>query len=81
MQVEGARAVPDGIEVTTTAVFANAAPFRVDFRASEATGQPRSFNLGVEGANLLLPERTEIQAMLDQRGGDIDRLTPGLSQM
>ena len=30
---------------------------------------------------MLLSERTEIQAMLDQRGGDIDRLTADLPQV
>ena len=79
--VREARAVPNGIEVETTAVFQNQAPFRVDFQVSAASGQLRFFNVIIEGVNMLLSERTEIQAMLDQRGGDIERLIADLSAM
>ncbi len=79
--VQDARAVPNAIEVTTTAVFQNQAPFRVDFQVSAASGQLRFFNLIVEGVNMLLSERTEIQAMLDQRGGNLDRLIADLNAM
>ncbi|WP_210529217.1 MlaC/ttg2D family ABC transporter substrate-binding protein [Rubellimicrobium arenae] len=81
VQVEDARAVPNGVEVQTTAIFVNEAPFRVDFWVSEATGQPKFFNIIIEGVNMLLSERTEVQAMLDQRGGDLDRLISDLSRM
>ena len=79
--VREARVVPNGIEVETTAVFQNQAPFRVDFQVSAASGQLRFFNVIIEGVNMLLSERTEIQAMLDQRGGDIERLIADLSAM
>ena len=79
--VQDARAVPNGIEVTTTAIFQNQAPFRVDFQVSAASGQLRFFNLIVEGVNMLLSERTEIQAMLDQRGGNLDQLIADLAAM
>ena len=79
--VEDARAVPNGIEVTTTAIFANQAPFRVDFWVSAGSGQLKFFNLIVEGVNMLLSERTEVQALLDQRGGDLERLIADLSAM
>jgi phospholipid transport system substrate-binding protein len=79
--VEDARAVPNGVEVQTTAIFVNEAPFRVDFWVSEATGSPRFFNIIIEGVNMLLSERTEVQAMLDQRGGDLERLIADLSRM
>ena len=79
--VREARVVPNGIEVETTAVFQNQAPFRVDFQVSAASGRLRFFNVIIEGVNMLLSERTEIQAMLDQRGGDIERLIADLSAM
>jgi phospholipid transport system substrate-binding protein len=79
--VEDARAVPNGIEVQTTAFFANEAPFRVDFWVSAGSGQLKFFNLIVEGVNMLLSERTEVQALLDQRGGDLERLIADLSAM
>lgn len=79
--VEDARVVPNGIEVQTTAIFANEAPFRVDFWVSAGSGQLKFFNLIVEGVNMLLSERTEVQALLDQRGGDLERLIADLSAM
>jgi len=79
--VEDARAVPNGIEVQTTAFFTNQAPFRVDFWVSAGSGQLKFFNLIVEGVNMLLSERTEVQALLDQRGGDLERLIADLSAM
>ncbi len=79
--VREARVVPNGIEVETTAVFQNQVPFRVDFQVSAASGRLRFFNVIIEGVNMLLSERTEIQAMLDQRGGDIERLIADLSAM
>lgn len=79
--VEDARTVPNGIEVQTTAIFANQAPFRVDFWVSAGSGQLKFFNLIVEGVNMLLSERTEVQALLDQRGGDLERLIADLSAM
>lgn len=79
--VEDARAVPNGIEVRTTAYLRNQAPFRVDFWVSDRSGQLRFFNMVIEGVNMLLSERTEIQAMLDQRGRDVERLIADLSRM
>lgn len=79
--VEEARAVPNGIEVRTIAHLRNQAPFRVDFWVSDRSGQLKFFNMIVEGVNMLLSERTEIQAMLDQRGRDVERLIADLSRM
>ena len=79
--VEDARAVPNGIEVQTTADLRGEAPFRVDFWVSDRSGQLKFFNMVIEGVNMLLSERTEIQAMLDQRGGDVERLIADLSRL
>ena len=81
IQVITARNVPNGVEVETTAILVGEAPFRVDFWVSDASGRTKFFNIIIEGVNMLLSERTEIQAMLDQRGGDIDRLTADLPQV
>ncbi len=78
VQVVDARNVPNGVEVETTAILTGQAPFRVDFWVSDGSGEVLFFNLIIEGINMLLSERTEIQAMLDQRGGDIARLTADL---
>ena len=79
--VNGAREVPNGIEVETTAVLRNSSPFRVDWHVSAASGRMAFFNIIIEGVNMLLSERTEIQALLDQRGRSIDRLTADLANM
>lgn len=74
-----ARQVPNGIEVETRAVLQGKAPFRVDWHVSDASGRVAFFNIIIDGVNMLLSERTEIQSMLDQRGGDLDRLTRDLA--
>lgn len=74
LQVQGSRAVNSYIEVQTMANLRNQSPIRVDFHVSDRPGRPVFFNLIVEGVNMLLSERVEIGAMLDQRGGDIDAL-------
>jgi phospholipid transport system substrate-binding protein len=39
------------------------------------------FNFFIEGVNLLLTERTEIGAMLDQRNGNVRALAADLENM
>ena len=75
-----ARNVPNGVEVETTAIFQGQSPFRVDFQVSDASGQTLFFNIIIEGVNMLLSERAEVQAMLDARGRSIDRLITDLPQ-
>lgn len=61
-------------EVRTTAFLRGEDPFEVSFFVSDASGSPKFYNIFIEGVNMLLTERTEIGAMLDRRGGDIDAL-------
>ena len=79
IQVQGSRSVNSYVEVTTMAVLRNQSPFRVDFHVSDRPGRPVFFNLIIEGINMLLSERTEIGAMLDARGGDLDALIRDLT--
>ncbi len=79
--VQGAREVPNGIEVETTAILQGQSPFRVDFWVSDGSGQTKFFNIIIEGINMLLSERTEILALLDQQGGNIDALIAALPQV
>ena len=80
IQVKEARDVPNGVEVETTAILQGQSPFRVDFQVSDRSGQVLFFNIIIEGINMLLSERTEIQAMLDARGGSLDQLIAELPQ-
>ena len=79
INVVGAKAVNSWIEVETTAILRGQAPFQVDFHVSDRPGKPVFFNIIIEGVNMLLSERTEIGAMLDRRGGNLDALIQDLS--
>jgi phospholipid transport system substrate-binding protein len=54
---------------------------RVDWHVSDRSGRDLFFNMVIEGINLLTNERQEIGALLDQRRGDIARLTRDLATM
>lgn len=74
IEVKGTRQINAGYEVNATAYLRGQSPFDVTFLVSDKSGKPLFFNIFIEGVNLLLTERTEIGAMLDRRGGDIDQL-------
>ena len=78
LEVQGSKPVKSFIEVRTTAFLRGEDPFEVTFLVSDRSGQPKFFNMFIEGVNMLLTERTEIGAMLDRRGGSIDALTQDL---
>ncbi|WP_373355615.1 phospholipid-binding protein MlaC [Pseudoroseicyclus sp. CXY001] len=79
VEVVGARDLPRGVEVETRAVLRGQSPFRVDFHVEDSNGRPLFFNLVIEGVNMLLSERQEVLAMLDQRGGSLPRLIADIS--
>jgi len=81
IELVDAREVPNGIEVETTAILQGEAPFRVDWHVSDRSGRVAFFNIIIEGVNMLLSERTEVQATLDQRGRDLNRLTADLPNL
>jgi phospholipid transport system substrate-binding protein len=81
IEVKGTRAIKSGYEVQGTAYLRGQRPFDVTFLVSDKSGSPRFFNIFIEGVNLLLTERTEIGAMLDRRGGDIDKLIADVSAL
>ena len=82
-EIKVQRTVPvnNYMEVQTVADLPGQAPFRVDFHVYDRPGRPVFFNLIVEGVNMLVSERQEIGAMLDQRGGDLDQLIADLRAM
>lgn len=81
IEIREVREVPNGFEVETTAILRGQPPFRVDFQVSDRSGRTLFFNIVIEGVNMLLSERTEIQAMLDRRGGNLDALIAELPQV
>lgn len=78
LEVQSVRPVKSWFEVKTTAFLRGEAPFEVTFLVSNRTGRDKFFNMFIEGINLLLTERTEIGAMIDRRGGNIDAMIADL---
>jgi phospholipid transport system substrate-binding protein len=81
LEIEGVRRIKTYYQVRTTAYLRGEDPFFVDFHVSDRSGEPRFFNMFIEGVNMLLTEREEIGAMLDRRGRDLDRLIADLRTM
>jgi phospholipid transport system substrate-binding protein len=80
LEVNDVRLVKNFYEVSTTAYLRGESPFEVSFHVSDRTGKHLFFNMFIEGVNLLLTERTEVGAMLDKRGGDIDAMIADLKK-
>ena len=74
IQVTGARALKSFQEVTAVANLRGQPPFAISFMVSDRSGSDKFFDLLIEGISLLKSERTEVGAMLDRRGGNIDAL-------
>lgn len=74
LEFKSSRQIKNGFEVRNIAFLKGESPFEVTFLVSDKSGKLLFYNMFVEGVNMLLTERTEIGAMLDQRGGDLNRL-------
>jgi phospholipid transport system substrate-binding protein len=81
IEVQDARAVKSYYEVISTAYLRGESPFEVRWHVSDKAGKSLFFNIIIEGVNMLASERTEIGALLDQRGGDVDRLIADLAKL
>ena len=75
----GANARRRNVDVSAVATLASGASAGLVFRVSDRSGSDKFFDIVIEGISLLSSERVEIGALLDQRGGDIDRLTRDLT--
>lgn len=80
IEVDGAKPVKSFFEVKTRAFLQGQAPFDVTFLVSDKSGRDKFFNMFIEGVNMVAAERTEIGAMLDKNGGDINALIRELEQ-
>ncbi len=81
IEVKSAREIRSGFEIRSTAFLRGQSPFEVTFLVSDRSGKDLFFNMFIEGVNLLLTERTEIGALLDQRGGNLDQLIRDLPNL
>lgn len=74
IEVVDAKPLKSYFEVISVAKLRGEAPFDLRWHVSDKSGRNLFFNIIIEGVNMLASERTEIQAMLDRRRGDIDAL-------
>ena len=81
IEVAEAKAVKSFYEVISTAYLQGEAPFEVRWHVSDKSGKDLFFNIIIEGVNMLASERTEMGALLDQRGGDLDTLIADLKSL
>lgn len=80
VKVTGARPLKSFYAVSSVAQLRGRAPVDVEWHVSDRSGQPRFFNLIIEGVNMIASERAEIAAMLAQRRGSVAALTADLRQ-
>jgi len=78
LEVQSAKTIKSHVEVKAFAHLKGKAPFEVMFFVSDKRGKPLFYNMYIEGVNMLLTERTEIGAMLDERKGNMDQLIKDL---
>ncbi|WP_416369075.1 MlaC/ttg2D family ABC transporter substrate-binding protein [Tritonibacter mobilis] len=81
LEVTGVKKVKRWYEVSCVAYLRGQSPFEVTFHVSDRSGKDLFFNMFIEGVNLLLTERTEIGAMIDRNGGDIDKMISDLRKL
>ena len=81
VEVKDARPIKAGYEVRSTVFLRGESPFEVSFLVSDKSGRDRFYNMFIEGVNLLLTERTEIGALLDKNGGNMDKMIAALEKM
>ena len=81
LEVTGVKKVKKWYEVSCVAYLRGESPFEVTFQVSDRSGKNLFFNMYIEGVNLLLTERTEIGAIIDRNGGDIDKMIAELKKL
>lgn len=81
IRVQRAAAWKSGFEVDTVVFLRGQSPFEVVFRVYDRGGQARFRDMLIEGISLLKSEALEIRALLEQRGGDVRRLTSDLNRL
>ena len=81
IEVQGVRQVKSWHEVISTVYLRGEAPFEMSLLVSDRSGSDKFYNLFIEGVNLLLTERTEIGALLDRNGGNVNKLITALEGM
>lgn len=79
IEVTDAKPYKSYYEVVSTATLQGEAPFDLRWWVGDKSGRNLFFNIIIEGVNMLASERTEIGALLDKDGGNIDKLVADLN--
>ena len=78
IEVVDAKPLKSYFEVISVAHLQGEAPFDLRWHVSNKSGRDLFFNIIIEGVNMLASERTEIGALLDKNGGNIDKMIASL---
>ena len=81
IRVQNAAAWKSGFEVDTTVFLRGQSPVRVVFRVYDRNGKALFRDMIIEGISLLKSEAIEIRALLEERRGDVARLTSDLQRL
>ena len=81
IEVTDAQPIKSYFEVITVARLQGEAPFDLRWHVSDKSGKQLFFNIIIEGVNMLASERTEVGALLDARGGNLDQLITDMAAL
>ena len=81
IEVTDAHPIKSYFEVVSVAHLQGEAPFDLRWHVSDKSGKQLFFNIIIEGINMLASERTEIGAILDKQGGNLDKLIAELKTL
>lgn len=81
IEVTDAHPIKSYFEVVSVAHLQGEAPFDLRWHVSDKSGRQLFFNIIIEGINMLASERTELGAILDAQGGDVDKLIAELKRL
>jgi len=79
IEVTDARPYKSYFEVISVATLQGESPFEVRWWVGDKSGKNLFFNIIIEGVNMLASERIEVGSLLDQNGGDVDKLIAALN--
>ena len=74
IEVKDVRPVKSWQEVQATMYLRGQGPVSVIFLVSDRSGRDKFFDLVLEGVSLRISERSEIGALLDSKGGNVDAM-------
>ena len=81
IEVTDAQPIKSYFEVVSVARLQGEAPFDLRWHVSDKSGKQLFFNIIIEGVNMLASERTEVGALLDARGGNLDQLITDMAAL